>query len=168
MSQNFLFRRSFRFIICFVNGSQTSSMKRCDIFWWIFDDTKKLMTSPTSEKPKRVGWQIVLHSSTCFLNVLESVNLSIPWNPQFLITKSIHQSGDSLSLNTSPISSESYTVLTCHINITCSTDPETVELPIISSYIGIYNYVDVEIDGFLKESFEHSVSVLSRSSRVVS
>ena len=40
--------------------------------------TKKFMTSSTSENQKRAEWQVTQLSNTCFWNVLESVNWSIP------------------------------------------------------------------------------------------
>ena len=65
--------------------------------------TRKFVASSTSENQKRAEWQVMQLSNTCFWNVLESLNWSIPRNPQFLITYSIQQFGHSLLLNTSPV-----------------------------------------------------------------
>ena len=45
------------------------------------------------------------------------------------------------------ISSASSAALACHINITRSTDPEAVELPITGLSIVIYHYYDAEVGG---------------------
>ncbi len=109
------------------------------IFWLFFTtskllmdpsqhDTKQFLTSSTSKNPKK--WQVMQLSNTCLWNVLESVNWAVPWNPKFLTTDSIQQFGNSLLLNTSPISSDNFAALACHSNITRSTDSEAVQLPI--------------------------------------
>ena len=119
----------------------------------------------------------------------ESWNLSANQyhEPQFLITDSVQQIGNSLRLNTSPISSDNSAGLACNIHITRSTDSEEVELPIIGFNIAIYHNYDAEVGGrlkgHLKDTFKkrrfyfiktsspkklQTVSVLSQSSRLVS
>ena len=124
-------------------------------------------------------------SNTCFWNVLESVNGSISMNPQFLITDSPQQFGNSLLHNTSLVSSDNSAV--CHIIIARSTDSEAVELAIIGFNIAICHSYDEEVGGPLKgplkDTFKkgrfyfiktnspkklQTFSVLSQSSRLVS
>ena len=73
------------------------------------------------------------------------------------MTDSTHESGDSLPLDTSPISSDRSTALACHINITRSTDSEAVEPPNIGFSIVIYHNYDAEVGGPLREPLRDTI-----------
>ena len=101
----------------------------------------------------------------------------IPCNPQFLITDSVQQFGNSLLLKTSLISSDSSAAVACHINITRSSDSKAVELPIIGFRNATYHHYDAEVGGPLKGPLNtktsspkklRTVSVLSQISHLVS